>query len=95
MAIHDGKIDERTPLLDNGNTSKSRGETLAEFLSATAEEVTGPIDGKSIDGTGDEGLVGAVEPANPIFEGLPDVAKKMHLLFPVVAIGVSEPLFSN
>jgi len=93
MAISNGRNDERTPLLGNGNSSsKQQGETLGEFLSATAEEVTGPGNGGATDGAVDERLGGAEGPANPIFEGLPDVAKKLHLLVPAVGIGVSEPL---
>jgi hypothetical protein len=32
---------------------------------------------------------GEVEEANPLFEGDAEMTKKMHLLFPAVAIGVS------
>lgn len=36
---------------------------------------------------------GEVEEANPLFEGNPEMAAKMHLLLPAVGIGVSGKIF--
>lgn len=47
------------------------------------------INGAPTDGGPDEEAAGdAGEPHNPIFEGMPEVAARLHILAPAVAIGV-------
>jgi hypothetical protein len=37
----------------------------------------------------------AEEDANPLFEGNPEMARKMHVFFPAVVIGVRALIFPN
>jgi hypothetical protein len=62
--------------------------------------LTGPntskLNGNGVDspqppGGSDEENGEVEQPDNPLFEGQPDVAQKMYLLFPAVALGVSVP----
>jgi hypothetical protein len=76
---------ETSPLLANGD-GKSNNGTLTIIPSDPIEEIVP----SSSNGNGkiedEEAAVDQV--ANPLMEGLPEVAAKMHMLLPAVGIGV-------
>lgn len=82
---------ETSPLLTGSSSGKtqasSTNKTLGLFPNGTAEEVTGPANGGATAG-GDEEAGEPEEVANALFEGLPEMAKKLPMLLPALGIGV-------
>lgn len=79
---------ETSPLLAHDYVSTSNG-TLKVVPNEPIEEPVGCDDGR----IGDEEAPEMGQAPNPLMEGLPEVAAKMHILLPAVGIGVSIPMF--
>lgn len=75
---------------------------IGKDVSTTIENVSNPLptdssqalpsrlaDGPQRDGAEDEETGEVEEPENQLFEGLPEVAARLHILAPAVAIGAS------
>lgn len=81
---------ERTSLLGESIAPISQSDARATAANGVLG-ASGPIKRANIgdgDGDTDEEAGAAEEVENPMFEGNPEVMRKMHLLFPVVCIGV-------
>ena len=78
---------ETSPLLSKDTVVSI--DTTANGSPNGVIEVRKVIDGAQTDGAADEEAGEAEELDNPIFEGLPEVAARLHILAPAVAIGVS------
>ena len=82
---------ETSPLLakDISTPASASASTDTPFNGTVKGSVPETINGAPIDGVTDEEAVGeAEEPHNPMFEGMPEVAARLHILAPAVAIGV-------
>jgi hypothetical protein len=71
---------ETSPLLGDSSIPAPNG-TIQEPPAKAAN-------GMQTDGAQDEEAGEGDEPVNPLFEGLPDAAARLHILAPAVAIGV-------
>lgn len=105
MAVSNGasEPDERTALL-NGDTSKPPDDAINPAGYGTADgdaSKSGADDGGDVDDGGDGGgdvgdggdadeEAGEVTEENPLFEGNEEMRKKLYILCPAVAIGVSS-----
>ena len=69
----------------NGHAKLPTGTSL--LLPKDAVEAA---DGPPMVGAADEEAGEVEAPDNPIFEGLPEVAARLHILAPAVSIGVSS-----
>jgi hypothetical protein len=79
---------ETSPLLASASASTSAVITTSPN-GVINESSAKPINGAAqTDGSADEEAGGSEEPDNPIFEGMPEVAARLHILTPAVAIGV-------
>jgi len=76
---------ETSPLLANGD-GKSNNGTLTVIPSDPIEEIV-PCTSNG-NGKIEDEEAAADQVANPLMEGLPEVAAKMHMLLPAVGIGV-------
>ncbi len=80
---------ETSPLLGK-DVSTSLENTSNPLPNGTSQALpAGLADGPQRDGAEDEETGEVEEPENQLFEGLPEVAARLHILVPAVAIGVS------
>src|ERR1700722_15439168 len=91
MTVHNGHSGptETSPLLskDISTSSENSPDPLPDGTSQTSS--TRLANGAQTDGAGDDETGEIEESGNPIFEGLPEVVARLHILVPAVAIGVS------
>jgi hypothetical protein len=80
---------ETSPLLANGE-GKSNNGTLTVIPSDPIEEIVPSTSNRNGDGKIEDEEAAADQVANPLMEGLPEVAAKMHMLLPAVGIGVCK-----
>ena len=76
-------IVQPVPIPEDAKHINANGEIHDE--EAMAQNGEGLVNGVT-------GVNGVVEPTRPRYEGNPEIAKKMHLLFPAIGIGVSQAL---
>jgi hypothetical protein len=78
---------ETSPLLakDVATPASASAPTDISSHGVIKDSTTAPINGAPTD---EEAAGDADEPHNPIFEGMPEVAARLHILTPAVAIGV-------
>lgn len=79
---------ETSPLLE-ADTKKPLGASLGTLPNGTSVAAAA-AGGSQGDGVEDEEAGETEEVVNPIFEGLPEVAARLHLLLPAVGVGVSR-----
>jgi hypothetical protein len=77
---------ETSPLLGTDDAKRSKDASLTKSTNGTVDTVAF---GSQNDGAEDEENGEAEEVVNPIFEGIPEVAARLHWLLPAVGIGVS------
>jgi hypothetical protein len=81
---------ETSPLLANDYGKISNGK-LTIVSNEPIDEPASSEDGR----IGDEEAPEMGQAPNPLMEGLPEVAAKMHILLPAVGIGVSMLMFCS
>jgi len=82
--------DERTSLLHQNTPIKP---SLTDSITPGSRVNENGNGSCSKDGDQDVEEGDAEEDANPLFEGNPEMARKMHVFFPAVVIGVRAPSF--
>jgi len=96
MSVSNGHADptETSPLLGK-DISAGIGASSTPASNGTIQEPPAKAaNDAETDGARDEEAGEGEEPANPLFEGLPDAAARLHILTPAVAIGVRESSIS-
>jgi hypothetical protein len=86
---------ETSPLLGKDVSAVIGTSSIAHSNGTVQESPTKVANGAPTDGAQDEEAGEGEEPVNPLHEGLPDVAEKLRILTPAVAIGVSRELRSR
>jgi len=82
---------ETSPLLSK-DVSAGIGASSILTPNGTVQESPAKVNGVQTDAAQDEEAGEGEEPVNPLFEGLPEAAARLHILAPAVAIGVSVKL---
>lgn len=83
---------ETSPLLGKDVAAVTGASSFASPNGTIQESPAKVINGAPTDRVQDEEAGEEEEPVNPLHEGLPDVAEKLHILAPAVGIGVSWEL---
>jgi hypothetical protein len=81
---------ETSPLLGKDVTTAIGASSIPSANGTIQDSPAKVANGAATDGARDEEA--GEEPVNPLHEGLPDVAEKLKILAPAVAIGVSKGL---
>lgn len=80
---------ETSPLLSKDLAARTEASSIPTLNGTLQESPAKAANGVQTDGAQDEEAGEGDEPVNPLFEGLPDAAARLHILAPAVAIGVS------
>src|SRR5277367_6673172 len=95
MALSSGHAEptETSPLLRKDASAGIGASSIPAPNSTIQETPVKAANSVQTDGARDEEAGEGEEPVNPLFEGLPDAAARLHILVPAVAIGVSRKLY--
>jgi hypothetical protein len=92
MAEPNGHVvpSESSPLLSKGISGGIEASSIPAPNSTTQVLPNKAANGVQTNGAQDEEAGEGDEPVNPLYEGLPEAAARLHILAPAVAIGVSR-----
>jgi hypothetical protein len=90
MALSNGHAEptETSPLLGKDVSAGIGASSIPAPNGTIQESPAKAVNSVQTDGAQDEEAGEGEEPVNPLFEGLPDAAARLHILAPAVAIGV-------
>ena len=90
MTLSNGHTEptETSPLLGKDVSAGIGASSILAPNGTIQESPAKAANGVQTDGARDEEAGEGEEPVNPLFEGLPEAAARLHILAPAVAIGV-------
>ena len=90
MALSNGHPEptEASPLLGKDVSARIGASSIPAPNSTIQESPVKAANGVQTDGGQHEEAGEGEEPVNPLFDGLPNAAARLHILAPAVAIGV-------